>query len=361
MEILLWGQRTLAILLLIAVLVPLVKSDHWTVRILDYPRNQKLVLLLVAMAWAIAMHGRAEVVDHTLLGALAVATVYVVWLVWPYSPLGKKMVRRVKPRSPEEVLRLLVCNVYQDNREYGRMAALIQVRDPDIVFLLETDAAWQQGIAAAVQHLEHRIEVPLDNTYGLLFYSRFPLKGEQVRYLIDKEIPSIVTDLVFRGRTIRFYGLHPTPPVPQENPESTERDAEVLMIGREAKECPHPVIVFGDLNDVAWSHTTRLFLRISGLLDPRRGRGMFSTFHAKYPLLRWPLDHFFVSGHFRLAAMRVERNVGSDHFPIALNVVLRKEDDTEALEADTGDRHEATAKIAAGKESGDVRGGSDAR
>lgn len=350
MEALIWCHRVMAALLVLAVVIPLLRSDHWTVRILDYPRNQKLVLLLATMVWGIALWGRTEVFDHMLLVALVLATVYVVWLVWPYSPLGRKMVQRVKPRSQGEVLCLLVCNVYQENRRYDRMSALVKAKDPDVVFLLETDAAWQRGIAASVEHLKHRIEVPLDNTYGLLFYSRFPLKGEQVRYLIDKEIPSIVADITFRDHTIRFYGLHPTPPVPQENPESTDRDAEVLMIGREAKKCPHPVIVFGDLNDVAWSHTTRLFLRISGLLDPRRGRGMFSTFHAKYPFARWPLDHFFVSGHFRLVDMRVERNVGSDHFPISLSVVLRSEDDTEALQADRGDQQEATKKIADGQE-----------
>ncbi|HEY0977124.1 MAG TPA: endonuclease/exonuclease/phosphatase family protein [Flavobacteriales bacterium] len=353
MEALVWSQRLVAVLLLVAVGLPLLRSDHWTVRILDYPRSQKLVLVAGCLLAGL-FSPAPSTVDHVLQGLLVLALIYLCWLVRPYTPLARPMLQRVRPHEDERTLHLLVCNVLQHNRAYARMAALIAERDPDVVFLLETDAEWQQGIAPAVAHLEHRIAVPLANTYGLLFCSRFPIERHQVRYLIDEEVPSIVADLRYGDRTIRLHGLHPTPPVPQENPESTERDAEVLLVGREAKECPYPVIVMGDLNDVAWSHTTRLFLRISGLLDPRRGRGMFSTFHARFPLFRWPLDHFFVSGHFRLVDMRVERQVGSDHLPIALSLVLRSEDERKAMKPDASDLQEATEKIAEGQESGDA-------
>jgi endonuclease/exonuclease/phosphatase (EEP) superfamily protein YafD len=79
-------------------------------------------------------------------------------------------------------------------------------------------------------------------------------------------------------------------------------------------------IVAGDFNDVAWSHTTRLFKRLSGLHDPRIGRGLLNTYHARRPLLRYPLDHTFMSAGFAVHELRRVRAPGSDHFAVKLRL-----------------------------------------
>ena len=148
---------------------------------------------------------------------------------------------------------------------------------------------------------------------------------------------------------MQWHFVHPKPPAPQEATDTTNRDAELLVVGKRVAKNPGvPAIVTGDLSDVAWSFSTRLFQRVSGLLDPRRGRGLYATFHAHHALLRWPLDHVFHSDHFTLADLKRLPDVGSDHFPIfvALELTPGAETVQEGPDADASDAEVADAKIA---------------
>lgn len=334
---------------LVAVTLPFIKKDHWTLRIFDYPRLQKCIWTGFALLlWVLFYNSPEFWWDWLIMAALAFSFIYLAFLILPFTPLGTKMIQKARNGEKKEKLNVLVCNVYQYNTNSGSLLNLISIRDPDVVFLLETDQKWQDAVGHLKEEYPHAIEVPLDNTYGLLFYSRLPLKHHEVNYLIDDETPSIVADIEFANKTVRIYGVHPAPPVPQESEYSTDRDAELLLVGKKAKQYNGPCMVIGDLNDVAWSYTTKLFLKSSGLLDPRRGRGMYSTFHAKYFLLRWPLDHFFVSSHFHLVAMKVERRIGSDHFPISISLVLSDDFDDNKFTPDRDDEELIEEKIDAG-------------
>lgn len=122
------------------------------------------------------------------------------------------------------------------------------------------------------------------------------------------------------GAQVRLYVVHPEPPVFHHDTKG--RDSEIAHVGIEAAHDALPAIVTGDLNDVAWSRTTRSFQRLSGLLDPRVGRGFFNTFHAFYWWARWPLDHLFHDPQFRLVDMARLEKIGSDHFPMMFRLAL---------------------------------------
>lgn len=334
---------------LFATFFPLVKLDYWWVRIFDYPRLQKLVIILgLIVCWTFTFATEAGGEPYNWIAALASASIYLVTKVWPFSPLGKKMIATV-PYSEEAGINILVGNVYQYNTNYPKAVSLVKAVDPDLIFFVETDKAWENGLAELEMDYPSQIKIPLDNTYGLLLYSRLEIVKQEINYLIDEEVPSLEIDVKLRnGEIITIYAIHPTPPVPGENEKSTERDAEILLVGKKSKESKKPSLVIGDLNDVAWSYTTELFLKNSEMADPRRGRGLFNTFHAKVPLFRWPLDHIFLSKHFGLASLKVQKAIGSDHFPISLKAVLTPTNDTDTIKVNGAEKKEAREKISRG-------------
>ena len=152
--------------------------------------------------------------------------------------------------------------------------------------------------------------------------SKLELVRHEVRYLVQDDIPSILAVVrLASGAEFDMYCLHPRPP--RFLQESTQRDAELVLAGREVAKRRRPAVVAGDLNDVAWSHTTRLFRRLSRLLDPRIGRSLYTTFPARLPIswLRYPLDHVFHSDEFRLRHLRTLTAKGSDHRAVVAGLV----------------------------------------
>ncbi|WP_461138949.1 endonuclease/exonuclease/phosphatase family protein [Spirosoma pomorum] len=311
-----------SIIVITASFINLLRIDYWWIRIWDFPHLQLTLLTTIGLLgwWATGMP--VEWPLWLAPAGLLAAFGYQAWLIYPYTPLHQKAVKTApklagQTEVKKNTLRLMVTNVYMENTHTPDVLKLVEKYQPDLVLMLETNKTWQKAMQPLEESYPYRVLEPLENTYGMLFYSRLPLQDQEIRYLVQDDIPSIRACIQLRsGQRFRFYGLHPMPPTPTEHYRSTERDAELLMVGKEARKTDEPTIVAGDLNDVAWSHSTRLFQRVSGLLDPRIGRGLFSTFHAKYFFLRWPLDHVFVSEHFQLQAMRRLPNCGSDHFPI---------------------------------------------
>ncbi len=333
----------------------LIPRDEWWFRGADFPRLQVLVLGIVAFVLMLLWDAAWDTPRYVILTGLIAALAYQLKMVLPYTFIWKKQVKKVKPEqlNPDQQISLMVSNVLTTNQKYHLLIAEIRKYQPDLVLTLETDTVWQQQLAVIEPDYPYRVPVPLDNLYGMHLYSRLPLKETEVKFILSDEIPSIHTTVILRsGQPVQLYCLHPKPPSPTEAKDSTLRDAELLIVGDQIKDLDESCIVMGDLNDVAWSRTTRLFQRISGLLDPRVGRHYVNTFHADYPLLRWSLDHVFHSTDFALVEMRRLPHMGSDHFPVY--VVLQTgrvfEHIQEELEQTEADEEEAQEAIQEGIE-----------
>jgi endonuclease/exonuclease/phosphatase (EEP) superfamily protein YafD len=331
-------------------LVPLIRNDNWVFRIFEYPRFQKLVVVIAVLVAFCFYFDSQNQHDLIFVGLLSLNVCYLVYQIFPYTFIAKNQMKRIDRKNEMKRISILICNVFQDNKNVSKLLQQIQEYDPDLVLLVEVDQHWDSQLAGIHKSYPYRLLNPLENTYGMSLYSKLELKNESIRYLVEPNVPSIETLVKLRsGDYITLFGLHPEPPVPTENPRSTERDAEILLVAKRVEKLNKPVIVAGDLNDVAWSYTTELFLKVSGLLDPRRGRGFYNTFHVKYPLMRWPLDHVFCSKHFCLVELKRLPDMGSDHYPIFISLQLSreraKEQSCDKLEKSSEDEQVAEEKI----------------
>ncbi len=305
----------------------------WWLQVLKFPRLQLLGVHALVLAGLAGLRGpqRHGGAQGLLLLGTAAGLLLQAHFLWPYTALGDKVVpdaarAGAADRAPR--LRLLVVNVLMDNRTAEPLRQLVHATQPDVLLAMETDAWWAGALRPLQARYPYRVEVPRANTYGMVLYSRLPLENIRVRYLEHPQVPSIHADLRLpNGRTVAFHGVHPPPPVPLHYLDKGPgyEGVTLLRVGDLVQRAPGPAIVAGDYNDVSWSRTTRLFETGGRLRNVRLGRGLYNSFRATSLALRWPLDHIFVTRHFRLAKLQRLAPVHSDHFPIFAELVLPDE------------------------------------
>ena len=359
LSLLYYGAQWLAGFIAFVTIWGLLPLDNWWVRGVEFPRIQIMFLGFAAWLGMVIFWSDWQLGQWLLFIVLSSALAFQLRMVLPYTILWKKEVLTAKdmPNGHAHQLKIMVSNVLTPNDETQKLVELVKDKRPDILITLETDKKWEKALNQIEANYPYTVKVPLDNLYGMHLYSKLELIDPEVKYLMIDDIPSIHTQLRLQGgQVIWLYCLHPMPPSPTEADKSTTRDAELLMVGKHIKENKQTAILAGDLNDVAWSKTTRRFQRISGLLDPRIGRHFINTFHVKYPFLRWALDHIFHSACFTLVDIQRMPSIGSDHFPVMTTLQYDPEQaskqQSNAPTEKAEDVKEAKNTIEAGKKEG---------
>ncbi len=320
--------QVFGIIAVILTLIPLIAADFWWIRMFDYPHIQLTLLTLAALAAYFLRFEMRSWRDYLFITVLLACFIFQFIKIVPYTPLVPYEVGEPSPNVEENAgFTLMTSNVLQKNKEYAKVISEVENVQPDVVVFTETDGIWLNEIESKLKSdYPYRVNVPIDNTYGMLMFSKLKLINPEKRFIVDDSIPSIHTVVELKnGKRFRLHAVHPTPPMPQENPSSSDRDAELMKVAFEVKDSDMPVIVIGDFNDVAWSQTTTLFKNLGELLDVRVGRSLYNTFDATSFIMRWSLDQIFVSEEWRVKEIHSGEDVGSDHFPFYGKLYLQPE------------------------------------
>ncbi|MDQ3001662.1 MAG: endonuclease/exonuclease/phosphatase family protein [Fibrobacterota bacterium] len=310
--------------------LPVLRVHNRWIRMMEFPRLQLAAWGVLNLAFAAVGRGRPKSrIAWSLLNAACI--LHHARNIYPFTFLkGVETPSTPVPADSGDTVKLLIYNVLMTNRNVAELIRMVEKEDPDLILLNEPDHWWIDQLAVLESSHAWQVKVPQENTYGIALYSRLPLSRTRVDRRREEDVPSIhaVVELP-SGKSIRILAVHPKPPAEED---TEERDAELDEVAKEIRKSDLPCIVAGDMNDVAWSRTTKKFQQLSGTLDPRVGRGFYNTFHARIPVLRYSLDHVFHSQDFTLVELRRLQKLDSDHFPILIQLRLRPDTGSALLE-----------------------------
>lgn len=303
-------------------LITAVGTDEWWVRLLDFPRIQLTLALLLAGSAAFALGPRGKRLYATI-AICAVATAYNGYKLAPYTPVWPEAVNAGGACPAQGRVRILAVNVKRGNEQSAPLRDLLGSLQPDIFLAMETDAWWDRELDAVAGGFANNLKevASAQNHFGIHLMSKLERVSGKILYLEDKGVPTV--HAMFRldnGETFEFLGLHPKPPSVFQ--DSTVRDAQLLEGARMAAQSPEPTVVAGDLNSTPWEGVVRGMIAQAGLLDPRIGRGFFNTYTQPGLGPLWPIDHILMQQPFRLSSFMRGPDIGSDHRPVIAELCL---------------------------------------
>jgi endonuclease/exonuclease/phosphatase (EEP) superfamily protein YafD len=267
-------------------------------------------------AAALAAGGAAAAVRRFVLTGIAALLFMVNLIVVAPSWIGPDLPAKLEgPR-----LEVLLLNVNMDHGGHDKVAALIRREDPDVIALLEVDDRWAAGLAEALRPWPERQEALRGDRFGVALYSRRPIRRAWVETYAPADVPTIFAELDVDGVPFTVVVTHPPPPVSATTSRARDRHLNALAARREQLGRRYAIV--GDLNASPWSAAFGGFARRLKVSDTRRGFGIQASWPAWLPLFRIPIDHVLVSEGVFAVDRRIGVDVGSDHLPVIVQLVV---------------------------------------
>jgi endonuclease/exonuclease/phosphatase family metal-dependent hydrolase len=268
------------------------------------------------------------------------------------SDLPIPVLQEGKKKEQRHFVDVLTYNVNYESFTQDRCADqiidAIQSSNADVVFLQETNAAWEERICESTQYPHSYFRHPAPNERpagGTAILSRFPIHNTSVLHFQDQ----VGADSVFPActatinqtplGTLRVANVHLRPPLELDGSATLStarttgpiRDAEVAEL---LKKCPQLDLVVGDFNEGDGSNALTRLESQTGMRDALQEFVSCSKETHRWPFgryltMRKRLDHITYGSRLQCVGCGVLTGyeVGaSDHQPVLARFVLLASD-----------------------------------
>lgn len=222
-------------------------------------------------------------------------------------------------------VRVMTFNLLSNNQSFAEVFAYIRSIDPDLVLLQEASNPWE--VAAEAANLGYQVIVT--RAESLIFGTLILVRGDDVvsvshGFAVGQPRAAEVT---FRppGWSVPLKVMSTHPVNPSDSERAALRDEQLRFAAQWAALQEGPHIVAGDLNATPWSWPFRNMLATTDLRNSQVGFGHQPTFSVdSNPLIRIPIDHLLHSPDLGVNSRDLGPNLGSDHFPVIVDLELRR-------------------------------------
>lgn len=297
----------LAVASIAATLLALAARAWWVAELATHFRVQ-LVAGQVLLLGVLGVLGRCRLALIVVLAA-AVNGWYLYPVLWPSA--------RAAAASAGEPLAVMTVNVSKRNDSPPALIAMIERERPDVVLVLELTPRFARALERLGPDYAHRKLVPQEEAFGLGLVSRYPLLS--VEQLDLGASPALDARVAGPAGSFRMLGVHLMPPMSPQL--AAERNRQLEQLAERRATIDEPLVVLGDFNVSPYSPYYVDWVAGTGLEDTLAGRGPSATWPTFFPVLGIPIDHCFVSAEFTVIERRHLSDLGSDHYPVLVNLL----------------------------------------
>ncbi|MCD8535851.1 MAG: endonuclease/exonuclease/phosphatase family protein, partial [Verrucomicrobia bacterium] len=228
--------------------------------------------------------------------------------------------------GPEKsTCRMLLANVKSENTGYKRLLELVRSEKPDVIILEEVNQGWIDAVSELRVAYPYHIEYPEEDNFGIAFYTKLPVQSMKIETIGEIQLASVCAVIEHGGAVWNIVGTHPLPP--GGGAYWHWRNEQLNELASYVRRLDGHVVVLGDLNLTPRSYYFRKFTHEAQLRDGGKGFGLQISWPTFFPPLGIPIDHCLVSAGINVRDRRTGHGIGSDHYPVVVDLYLAEPQD----------------------------------
>jgi endonuclease/exonuclease/phosphatase (EEP) superfamily protein YafD len=304
--------QTAVVLVFLCSIAGFIGHLHHYAELTSHFKLQYLIMALACLLVCIALHAWWSALLAFVTVGLNLAGV----VPWYLSP------PQVALHPPHFPVKVLFANVESTNRNFAALIGLVREENPDVVIIQEATERWIDHLHVIEERFPYAKALPRPGGVGIALYSRIPVERFDVVPLGSERLPGLLARVHLGSGVLSLATAHPRPPLHRHT--FRHRNEQLRDTAAMVQALPGPKILVGDLNTSLWSPYYAQLMRQTGLVNAREGFGVVPTWPTFMPgpFLMIPIDHCLVSQDIRVIRLRAGRNIGSDHLPLIVDMVI---------------------------------------